>query len=411
MKSDENKRSNLTEVKSGNVGYGLLIENDGYISLDCGKNKTIKEGIESGTMECPNPLILDAVFQKYGIKNANGRVYPENILKREVEKYQKLIDEKMALGECYTPTALVLTASGWRPIGAVEEGESIITMNVETDEIELQNVTRKVQYHHVGKMVRIKGDDIDDLVTHDHGFPIYDEEGDFEGFYTANDLLERRIENMDDKFIAKITNEDEESIESLVNEAKNGKLDCDISFISLDKCSVSVTEEDYDGYVMCIEVPNHTFYVSDNGKAHWTKNCNHPAETNIDLGRITHNIIELHWEGSTLVGKIQVNLTPGYCKYGICSSFGDTIANLIMNGFKIGVSSRGVGSVEKRFGELVVGDDFEIVCWDVVATPSTPGAYIGFDKSQLQQYVESTDTKRGKGCVNEKINRVKSILS
>ena len=166
----------------------------------------------------------------------------------------------------------------------------------------------------------------------------------------------------------------------------------------------------YNGKVMCIEVPNHTFYVMSNGKCHWSKNCNHPAESTIDLGRISHNIIECHWEGNTLVGKIEFNLTEGFRKYGICSSLGDTCANLILNGYKIGVSSRGVGSVKTVLGKTIVCDDFELLCWDIVATPSTPGSYIGH-KENLQQYVESDESKKSKSKLNEKIERLKSILN
>ena len=69
----------LTEVKKGHIGSGLLLENDGYVSLDDKENRLIKESLENGTQELPNPFILSAVFQKFGIENANGRIYPEDI--------------------------------------------------------------------------------------------------------------------------------------------------------------------------------------------------------------------------------------------------------------------------------------------------------------------------------------------
>ena len=103
-------------------------------------------------------------------------------------------------------------------------------------------------------------------------------------------------------------------------------------------------------------------------------------------------------------------MTEGFRKYGICSSLGDTCANLILNGYKIGVSSRGVGSVKTVLGKTIVCDDFELLCWDIVATPSTPGSYIGH-KENLQQYVESDESKKGDSKLNEKIERLKSILN
>lgn len=403
----------LQEIKRGETGRGILIENDGYLSLECGNNgsiRTIKEGIENGTMECPNPLIVDAVFQKYGIKNANGRIYPESILRREVEKYiQNNVAENYALGECYTPSAMVLTKDGWKIISHIREGEEVVTLNTENGMVEYQAVTYVTNYLYEGEIVRLKGEDIDDEVTQNHSFPIYDENGEFYAFKTAAALNARIVEGQSNKFIPKMVIEDEDVI--LFNLDENGgRYDADMAFISLDKNATEISLEPYSGHVYCIEVPNHVFYVRQNGKSHWTKNCNHPSETTIDLGRISHNIVELHWEGSTLVGKLKFNLTPGYCKYGIVSTQGDNCANLLMNGFKIGVSSRGVGSVEKKFGEMVVGDDFEIVCWDIVATPSTPGAFIGMDRGELSQYVESKDAPKRKSRINEKMERLKNIL-
>lgn len=117
---------------------------------------------------------------------------------------------------------------------------------------------------------------------------------------------------------------------------------------------------------------------------------NHPADTAISLDRICMNIIELHWEEHTLVGKIEIPITQGFKKYGVISCLADTVAHWILCGLKIGVSSRGLGSVEQRLGKLIVGDDYELVCWDVVSDPSTPGAWIGNSAEELQQYVENT---------------------
>jgi hypothetical protein len=171
---------------------------------------------------------------------------------------------------------------------------------------------------------------------------------------------------------------------------------------------IEFSVENYSGEVMCIEVKNHTFYVRSNGKAHWSKNCNHPQESTIDLGRVSHNITELHWEGSTLVGQMELNISKGFAEQGICSTLGDTVANLLMNGYKIGVSSRGVGSVEQKMGTYMVGDDFELICWDVVSDPSTPQAYIGSSQEELSAYVEQKQEKRSP--ITEKIDKIKRIL-
>ena len=136
---------------------------------------------------------------------------------------------------------------------------------------------------------------------------------------------------------------------------------------------------------------------------------NHPAESVIDLGRVAMNIIELHWEGHTLVGKLEVVTSPGFRKYGICSTIGDQAANLILNGIKIGVSSRGLGSVEQKFGKMIVGDDFELVCWDFVSDPSTPNAWVERDENNLRPYLESKENTEKKPVI-EKINKFNSWL-
>lgn len=126
---------------------------------------------------------------------------------------------------------------------------------------------------------------------------------------------------------------------------------------------------------------------------------NHPESITIDGSRISHNITDLWWEGRTLVGKIDIVMSPGFIKYGIISCEGDRVANYLRLGLKIGVSSRGLGSVEKeRFtGKFIVQDDFEITCWDVVTDPSTSNAWIGNDNPKsISQYTEEKETFKSK---------------
>ena len=136
---------------------------------------------------------------------------------------------------------------------------------------------------------------------------------------------------------------------------------------------------------------------------------NHPSESVIDLSRVAINIVELHWEGHTLVGKLEIITSPGFRKYGIISCQGDQAANLLLQGYKIGVSSRGLGTVTNKMGVLYVGDDYEIVCWDVVSDPSTPGAFISPNgRGELEQYMESK--KEVKPVLDERILMAEKIL-
>ena len=188
-------KNTITEIKKGQLGTGLLIENDGYMSLSTNDNLVIKESIETSLRngkELPNPFIVSAVFQKYDIENANGRIYPEHILKREVEKYQQLIRERRSYGECYRPTANILTEKGWKELKDIEVGENILTLNPNTKEIEIKPVLNVIKHEHKGNLIHIKGNNIDECVTPEHGFPVFiDHEGDavFDTFVKAQDFL------------------------------------------------------------------------------------------------------------------------------------------------------------------------------------------------------------------------------
>jgi len=116
----------------------------------------------------------------------------------------------------------------------------------------------------------------------------------------------------------------------------------------------------------------------------------HPESSIIAGDRISHNITKIWWENATLMGEMEVLMSPGFINYGICSVKGDEVANLLRQKIRIGVSSRGVGSLEEdRQGNAIVQSDFELICWDVVTAPSTPGSYIFGTREESQPFVES----------------------
>lgn len=231
----------LTEIRKGQTGTGLLIERDGYVSLDVKDNRRICESALSdggSVMDLPRPFVVNAVFQKFGIENANGRIYPEAILKREVEKYQRKIRMHAAMGE----------------------------------------------------------------------------------------------------------------------------------------------EE-------------------------------HPEEANINLERVALNVIELHWEDRTLVGKIEIPITEGFRRYGIISCYADHLAHLIISGLLVGVSSRALGTVKKVGGVLMVNDDLELICFDAVSNPSTPGAYLKLNSDELEPFKESEQKDDSKIITEDKYSKFDSWLN
>ena len=92
----------------------------------------------------------------------------------------------------------------------------------------------------------------------------------------------------------------------------------------------------------------------------------HPKSTVINLKNVSHLITDYFWDGDNVMGKIEILPTPS----------GDILKELIKNGITVGVSSRGMGSLEDRGGVMEVQDDFELLCWDFVSTPSNPGSYM-----------------------------------
>jgi len=115
----------------------------------------------------------------------------------------------------------------------------------------------------------------------------------------------------------------------------------------------------------------------------------HPESSVISNSRVSHEIKKIWWEGKTLVGTIEIIMSPGFVNQGIISCEGDQVANMLRKGIRVGVSSRGVGSLEEVAGKLLVQDDFELICWDIVTSPSTPGSYMFNNSSEAQPFMES----------------------
>jgi len=139
---------------------------------------------------------------------------------------------------------------------------------------------------------------------------------------------------------------------------------------------------------------------------------NHPTSSLIDLDRVSHSILETWWEDNTLLGKIKINVSPGWQKMGIISCKGDQAANLLRNGNTLGISSRGVGSLKNIKGQNIVQEDFELVCFDLVSSPSTPGAYVFSDLNDRAQYQEEVQEKVPElNNVTSLMNRLDNFLS
>ena len=128
--------------------------------------------------------------------------------------------------------------------------------------------------------------------------------------------------------------------------------------------------------------------------------ADHPDSSIISLNNISHLITKMWWgkgdDENVLYGQIKLIITPGFIKYGVVSVIGDKIALYLMNKIRLGISSRGVGSLKEVNGENIVQSDFELIGFDLVATPSTPGAYLFPSKNgETMSFGETFKNKNG----------------
>ena len=92
----------------------------------------------------------------------------------------------------------------------------------------------------------------------------------------------------------------------------------------------------------------------------------HPEDSVINLKNASHMITEVWWDNKNVMGKVKVLNTPS----------GQILRQLVGDGVKLGISSRGMGSVTENAGQTIVEDDFQLICFDFVSEPSTPNAFM-----------------------------------
>ena len=122
----------------------------------------------------------------------------------------------------------------------------------------------------------------------------------------------------------------------------------------------------------------------------------HPESSVINLQNVSHNVTRVTMKGDDVYGEVEILSTPA----------GNILKELFRNGITIGISSRGMGSVQEGIdGTVEVQDDFELLCFDFVSTPSTHGAYMKPAGRAIQELQE------GKGIIPEyKYTNVNNIV-
>jgi hypothetical protein len=117
------------------------------------------------------------------------------------------------------------------------------------------------------------------------------------------------------------------------------------------------------------------------------------------------------------MGELEILTSPAYQSTGIISCVGDIAANLLRHGVTLGISSRGVGSIKSKGNQNIVQEDFELICFDLVSSPSTPGAYLFNNVEDREKYDETLGEEKDAittidgSAGNESLNLMKKLDS
>jgi hypothetical protein len=126
----------------------------------------------------------------------------------------------------------------------------------------------------------------------------------------------------------------------------------------------------------------------------------HPDSSVVNLNNVSHNVLEMHWDGDDLNGTVEVLGTPA----------GNILKELFKSGIKLGISSRGLGSVKEisegddKEDTVQVQPDFELIAFDFVSNPSTHGAFLSpTNEGKLN---EGVGTRKGVCCHDCKVENI-----
>jgi len=120
----------------------------------------------------------------------------------------------------------------------------------------------------------------------------------------------------------------------------------------------------------------------------------HPDDSVINLKNASHLVTEIWWNNKDVMGKVKILDTPS----------GQVLQELVKSGVSLGISSRGMGSVSEGSGQTIVEDDFQLICFDFVSEPSTPGAYMMKEAKDLKEPNIFTKGDRINRLLNEILN-------
>ena len=146
----------------------------------------------------------------------------------------------------------------------------------------------------------------------------------------------------------------------------------------------------YPHRVLMKEVENYGKLVNDRRAL---GELDHPEDSVINLKNASHLVTKIWWQGKDVMGKVKVLDTPS----------GKVLQELVKSGVSLGISSRGMGSVREDKSQTIVEDDFQLICFDFVSEPSTPGAFMMKEARDYQNKV-FTKADRINRLLNEVLN-------
>ena len=117
----------------------------------------------------------------------------------------------------------------------------------------------------------------------------------------------------------------------------------------------------------------------------------HPESSVVNLKNVSHMVLDVWTEGKAVMGKLKVLDTPS----------GKILRSLVDSGAQLGISSRGLGSVKEKSGKTYVEEDFQLICFDIVSDPSTPGAYMKLQENKVPESHIFNRTDRVYRLMNE----------
>lgn len=131
------------------------------------------------------------------------------------------------------------------------------------------------------------------------------------------------------------------------------------------------------------EIRNYQKFIKENRAL---GELDHPDSSVVELKNASHIIKSAYMEGNIVYGTVEILNTPS----------GKILQSLVESGVTLGISSRGVGSTRSQGDKQIVQDDFQLICWDFVSEPSTPGAFMmkegrEFNRQQLNEIFNKSD--------------------